>query len=82
MKTKNMIFVTGIILCALFVCTASASGKDHLTKGDLNDFIDSIWPKDKEETEHVVETATESARTVIKNGFKTEGKRMMCLYTR
>ena len=28
----------------------------------------------KEETEHVGETATESARTVIKNGIKTEGK--------
>lgn len=157
MKTKTLIFVTGIILCALFVCTASASGKELPTKGDLNDFIDSIpkekgfanaafeksvndnpswpcdiWPKDivsfyydnpdsklgytsvyydddgniitpecdgpcvpvkkhtgdekqesikeeekeedKEETEHVGVTAPESARTVIKNGIKTEGK--------
>lgn len=30
--------------------------------------------EDEKETEHVGETATESARTVIKNGIKTEGK--------
>lgn len=43
-------------------------------EGKSNSENENEVKEDKEETEHVGETATESARTVIKNGIKTEGK--------